>query len=150
VVRENLVIGPIKQRDIPEILELEKNTHSAWSRIHLEDELQQPAGIQFAVRNEATERVMAVLFGRIVADEAEILKVSVAASARQKGVGYDLLDFTINYGSTRGVKNFFLELRTSNEAARRLYEKRGFVCVGTRKNYYSKPVEDAVLMQLVL
>jgi len=148
VVRENLVIGPITPRDVPEIVELEKNIHSAWSRKQLENELQQPAGIQFVVRKK--ERVMAVLFGRIVADEAEILKVSVAESARKKGVGYDLLDFAVNYCGTQGVKNCFLELRESNTAARRLYEKRGFVRVGTRKNYYTKPVEDAILMQLVI
>ena len=150
MVRENPVIGPIKPRDIPEILELEKNAHSAWSRSHLENELQQPAGIQFVVRDEATAKLMAVLFCRIVEDEAEILKLTVAESARKKGVGYKLLDFAVNYSSKRGVKNCFLELRASNEAARCLYEKRGFVRVGKRKNYYKKPVEDAVLMRLVL
>jgi len=150
VVRENLVIKPIRPRDIPEIFELEKNTLSAWSRRQLENELQQPAGIRFVVRNEVTERVMAVIFGRIVADEAEILKLSVAKSARKKGVGYKLLDFAVNYSSKQGVENCFLELRASNAAARCLYEKRGFVCMGTRKNYYTKPVEDAVLMRLVL
>ena len=150
MVRENLVIGPMKSRDIPEILELEKNTLSAWSRKHLENELQQPAGIQFVVRDEAAAKVMAVLFCRIVADEAEILKLSVAEFARKRGVGYELLDFAVNYSSTQGVKNCFLELRASNEAARCLYEKRGFICVGTRKNYYKEPSEDAILMQLVL
>ena len=150
MVRENLVIGPIKSRDIPEILELEKNSLSAWSRKHLENELQQPAGIQFVVRDEVTERVMAVLFGRIVADEAEILKLGVAEFARKRGMGYKLLDFAVNYSRTRGVKNCFLELRASNEAARCLYEKQGFVCAGKRKNYYKEPVEDAILMRLVL
>jgi len=150
VFQEKLVIGPMKSGDIPEILELEKKTPSAWSRKHLENELQQSTGIQFVARNEGIERVMAVLFGRIVADEAEILKLSVAEFARKRGVGYKMLDFAVKYSKTRGVKNCFLELRASNEAAKRLYEKRGFVCVGTRKNYYKEPVEDAILMQLVL
>jgi ribosomal-protein-alanine N-acetyltransferase len=44
----------------------------------------------------------------------------------------------------------FGHLRASNEAARLLYEKRGFVFIGSRKDYYNKPVEDAILMQLVL
>jgi len=150
VVRENLVIGPIRSPDIPEILELEKNTPSAWSRKQLENELQQPAGMHFVARNEETARIMAVLFGRIVADEAEILKVVVAEFVRKRGVGYKLLDFAVNYCSKQGVENCFLELRASNEAARRLYEKRGFICVGKRKKYYNEPVEDAILMQLVL
>lgn len=150
MVRKKLVIAPMRSGDIPEILELEKKAPSAWSEDHFRDELQQPAGFQFVARNKTTESIVAALFGRIVADEAEILKLDVAEFARNKGVGYQLLDFAVNYSSTRGVQNCFLELRASNEAARLLYEKRGFVCVGTRKDYYKEPVEDAILMRLEL
>jgi ribosomal-protein-alanine N-acetyltransferase len=147
---EKLTIVPMQREDIPAILELECHTLSAWSREHLEDELQQPAGFQFVIRNGASERIEAVLCGRIMADEAEILKLSVAETARHKGVGYLLLDFVIGYCGTKGVKNCFLELRASNRAARNLYEKRGFLRVGSRKNYYDQPREDAILMQLEL
>jgi len=136
--------------DIEKVRELEKKTLSAWSKDHLKDELQQPTGFQFVVSNKKTERILAVIFGRIVVDEAEILKLSVAEFARNRGLGFQLLDFSVKYCSTRGVKNCFLELRASNEAAQRLYEKRGFVTVGTRKDYYEGPVEDAILMQLGL
>jgi ribosomal-protein-alanine N-acetyltransferase len=136
--------------DIEKVRELEKKTLSAWSKDHLKDELQQPTGFQFVVSNKKTERILAVIFGRIVVDEAEILKLSVAEFARNRGLGFQLLDFSLKYCSTRGVKNCFLELRASNEVAQRLYEKRGFVTVGTRKDYYEGPVEDAILMQLGL
>jgi len=135
--------------DIPAILELEAGTLSAWSREHLEDELQQPAGFHFVVRTEA-EGLLAVLCGRIMADEAEILKLSVEENARQKGIGFQLLDFGLNYCREKGAKSCFLELRASNVAARKLYEKRGFFTAGSRKNYYDAPVEDAILMQLEL
>ena len=137
----------MRLEDIPAILALEADTLSAWSWEHLEDELQQPAGFQFVVRNAALDMIQAVLYGRIMADEAEILKLSVAESARKKGVGSQILDFVLNYCSTKGVKNCFLELRASNTAARNLYEKRGFFRIGSRKNYYDEPVEDAILMQ---
>ena len=137
----------MRPEDIPAILVLEADTLSAWSREHLEDELQQPAGFQFVVRNAALDMIQAVLYGRIMADEAEILKLSVAESVRKKGVGSQILDFVLNYCRTKGVKNCFLELRASNTAARNLYEKRGFLRVGSRKNYYDEPVEDAILMQ---
>ena len=142
-----LSIGPMRAEDIPAILELEAETLSAWSREQLEDELQQPTGFQFVARNETTEKIQAVLCGRIIADEAEILKLSVAESARQKGVGSQLLDFVLNYCREKGAKNCFLELRASNTAARKLYETRGFFRVGSRKNYYNEPVEDAILVQ---
>ena len=140
----------MQPEDIPEVLELEKKTLSAWSEDHLKDELQQPAGFQFVARNKKSERLLAVLFGRIVTDEAEILKLSVAEYSRKKGLGNQLLDYTLNYCTTRGVKNCFLELRASNVAAKYLYETRGFIPVGTRKDYYADPVEDAILMQFKL
>ena len=147
---EKLAIAPMQLEDIEKVRELEKKTLSAWSKDHLKDELQQPTGFQFVVSNKKTERILAVIFGRIVVDEAEILKLSVAEFARNRGLGFQLLDFSVKYCSTRGVKNCFLELRASNEVAQRLYEKRGFVTGGTRKDYYEGPVEDAILMQLGL
>lgn len=150
MAREKLTIAPMQLEDIEKVRELEKKTLSAWSKDHLKDELQQPTGFQFVVSNKKTERILAVIFGRIVVDEAEILKLSVAEFARNRGLGFQLLDFSLKYCSTRGVKNCFLELRASNEVAQRLYEKRGFVTVGTRKDYYEGPVEDAILMQMGL
>ena len=148
MAREKLTIAPMQLEDIEKVRELEKKTLSAWSKDHLKDELQQPTGFQFVVSNKKTERILAVIFGRIVVDEVEILKLSVAEFARNRGLGFQLLDFSVKYCSTRGVKNCFLELRASNEVAQRLYEKRGFVTVGTRKDYYEGPVEDAILMQI--
>jgi ribosomal-protein-alanine N-acetyltransferase len=145
-----LTIVPMRAGDIPAVLELEAGTLSAWNMEHLEDELQQPAGFQFVVRDEAAANILAVLCGRIMDDEAEILKLSVAPEARRKGLGYKLLDFVLDYCRAKGVKNCFLELRTSNTAAAKLYEKRGFMRVGSRRDYYDEPVEDAVLMQLAL
>ncbi len=150
MAREKLTIAPMLLEDIEKVRELEKKTLSAWSKDHLKDELQQPTGFQFVVSNKKTERILAVIFGRIVVDEAEILKLSVAEFARNRGLGYQLLDFSVKYCGTRGVKNCFLELRASNEVAQRLYEKRGFVTVGTRKDYYEGPAEDAILMQIGL
>ncbi len=145
-----MTIVPMRGDDIPAVLELERNIHSSWGREHLEDELHLPAGFQFVIRNGAAENIIAVLCGRIIVDEAEILKLCVAEYERHKGVGYQLLDFVINYCRTKGVKNCFLELRASNRAARKLYEKRGFQRVGCRRNYYDEPREDAILMRFEL
>ncbi len=150
MVREKLRITPMDPGDIPEIMDLEKNTLAAWSRKHLEDELQQPKGFQFVARNASSQKIQAVICGRAMADEAEILKLSVAENARQRGVGYHLLDFVVSYCNNKGVENCYLELRASNGAARKLYEKRGFIAVGTRKTYYEEPAEDAILMRLKL
>jgi ribosomal-protein-alanine N-acetyltransferase len=150
VGHSELTILPMQPEDIPDILELEAETLSAWSRKQLEDELEQPTGFQFVVRREGSEKIQAVLCVRIIADEAEILKLSVAEYARKKGLGDQLLDFVLRFYGEKGVKNCFLELRASNAAARSLYEKKGFFMVGSRKDYYEEPVEDAILMRLEL
>jgi ribosomal-protein-alanine N-acetyltransferase len=48
------------------------------------------------------------------------------------------------------VKRFYLDVRVSNTVARKLYEKYGFVFQGMRKNYYSNPEEDAIVMSKVV
>ncbi len=149
-MQEDLSIEPMQPGDIKAVHELEAGTLGAWSSKHLADELRQPTGFQFVVRDKAAGRILAFTCGRIVAGEAEILKLTVANDVRQRGLGYRLLDFALGFCRVKGVENCFLELRVSNVAARKLYEKRGFYKIGCRRDYYREPVEDAVLMQLQL
>jgi ribosomal-protein-alanine N-acetyltransferase len=143
----SLIILPMQPEDLPEILTLEADALSAWNRDQLEAELEQPTGFQFVVRRKGTDKIIAFLCGRVMVDEAEILKLSVAQSERRKGVGRQLLHFVVKLYSEKGVKNCFLELRASNTAARNLYEKEGFSIIGKRNNYYMEPAEDAILMK---
>ena len=57
-----------------------------------------------------------------------------------------MLEKLMGEGRKRGVNRFTLEVRVSNKAAICLYEKLGFFTVGVRKNFYSKPAEDAAIM----
>ena len=82
----------------------------------------------------------------ISGEEAEITNVAVDKGFRRIGVGKGLTDKLKEVGIEKGIKSFFLEVRESNEAARKLYEKCGFKEVGLRKGFYSKPKEDAILM----
>ena len=145
-----MLIGPMAPGDIADILELEKNTLVAWSRAHLEDELHQPSGFQLVARRRVAGSVLGVLCGRIVIDEAEILKLAVAERKRRRGIGSKLLDAALDYCRNHGARSCFLEIRASNAAAAELYGKRGFIKTGRRKNYYDNPAEDALLMRLDL
>ena len=64
----------------------------------------------------------------------------------RRGIGAALLKALFAESERRGAAVLQLEVRESNLAARRLYEKNGFEIVGKRKNYYEKPAEDAILM----
>lgn len=82
-----------------------------------------------------------------VADESEIANIAVAAHARRRGVGALLLDRILRAAAAFGAKMVFLEVRESNEEARKLYEARGFEIAGKRNKYYRKPDEDALIMR---
>ncbi len=81
-----------------------------------------------------------------VEDEAELLNIAVTPSHRNNGYGQMLLSHAIMYAKEKRINNIYLEVRESNITARGLYEKFGFTKIGVRKRYYSRPIEDAILM----
>ena len=92
------------------------------------------------------DALLGYVWARFVLDEGEIGNIAVAPEHRRCGVGAALLGALFAESERRGAAVLQLEVRESNLAARRLYEKNGFETVGKRKNYYEKPTEDAILM----
>ena len=80
------------------------------------------------------------------ADEGEIPSIAVDAGARGCGIGRALMTALVAECRQTGIDRLFLEVRCSNEAAHRLYERFGFLVAGTRRNFYNHPVEDADVM----
>lgn len=81
-----------------------------------------------------------------VLDEGEITNVSVAQTARRRGIGQLLVKHMLDRMKERDIKVVHLEVRKSNMPAISLYEKFGFAADGIRKMYYEAPAEDAILM----
>ena len=79
--------------------------------------------------------------------EWELENIVVAENARRRGIADALLGQLLNACKDRNVASVWLEVRQSNHAASRLYEKHGFRKTGVRKSYYRDPVEDAVLYE---
>ncbi len=84
----------------------------------------------------------------VVAGEGYINNIAVRQEYRRQGVASELLKVFLRFGKAQGLSFLTLEVRASNEAAKRLYMKHGFAQVGRRKNYYDDPKEDAILMTL--
>ena len=97
-----------------------------------------------------------VLVGYFVAmagvDELHLLNVTVAPAHQGRGYGSLLLDVVNQLGVGLGLPRLLLEVRRSNERARALYQRRGFIAVGLRRGYYpaAQEREDAVVMSLHL
>lgn len=134
---------------LPAILEIENEAFTCpWSEKSFEEAFSSPNITVFAAVDETNENALAgfsclMWYG----DEGEILNIAVKASARKNGIGQLLMDAMLTEGTANGVRDFYLEVRESNTAARHLYDKNGFVALGVRRRYYTRPVEDAVIMR---
>jgi len=97
---------------------------------------------------EESAGVQGFLVARVVQDEWEIENIAITGPARRRGLGTRLLGEFLNTARGQGGQSVFLEVRESNLAARRLYEKWAFLESGRRAGYYRAPEEDAITYRL--
>jgi [ribosomal protein S18]-alanine N-acetyltransferase len=142
-------LGEMKRGHIDAILSIEKVSFlSPWTRVSFEEALTSSISKAFVAETEG--RVVAYVVLYSFDDEAHILNIAVDPQFRQRGWGTRMLSFVIERCGALGVKDYFLEVRESNEPAIGLYRAFGFKAVGRRKRYYSESNEDALVMQLTV
>jgi ribosomal-protein-alanine N-acetyltransferase len=83
---------------------------------------------------------------RVVADEMELLSLAVTPAWRRQGLACWLTRLALAVAGRKGARAAFLEVRSANAPARRLYASLGFVETGRRPGYYQDPVEDAIVL----
>jgi ribosomal-protein-alanine N-acetyltransferase len=81
-----------------------------------------------------------------VLEQAELANLAVRADQQGRGLGGAILDQALVMAGKQGIESVFLEVRVSNEAARRLYAGRGFRQISVREGYYQNPKEDALIL----
>lgn len=141
---EIISMGP---SHVPQIAALEAATFSApWDEASIRAELDNPLALWLVAQDEA-RAVLGYVGSQTCFEDADILNVCVAPAARRRGVAEGLMGELEARLIQKGVELITLEVRASNEAAIRLYEKLGYTQVGVRKGYYEKPREDALIMQ---
>jgi len=132
------------------ILEIERGSFiSPWSRNGFLQEVRNPISHLWAIIDEdgaAGGYICFWMFER----EIQLLNIAVHPEKRGRGLGNRLLREMIRVGIERGMEQIWLEVRTSNTKARRLYEKLGFLAAGRRPRYYQDTNEDAIVMSLNL
>ena len=145
-----VTIEPAIRGDLAAIEALERSAFAdPWSLQSFESVLAEPA-VYFAVARDAADGVLGYVVAWFVADEGEIANLAVREPTRRRGIGSALLDGALAEGERRGAVNMYLEVRESNDVARRLYTSRGFDEIGRRRRYYRHPVEDAVVLRRIL
>jgi [ribosomal protein S18]-alanine N-acetyltransferase len=90
-----------------------------------------------------------MLLGRVAADQAEVLTLAVAPSARRQGIATALLRAAKAQVGACGANSMFLEVATGNVAALALYRREGFTEVGRRRRYYANS-SDALVLRMNL
>ncbi len=135
--------------DIFTIAELERLCFSTfWSEDKFSLEFYGDVFQAFGLKAEA-ELVAYCSFYKL-SDTAEILNIAVHPAWREKGVAKKLLGLVLHIYKKLQVKSVILEVRITNEPARRLYAGFGFKQVGERKAYYSDTGEDALVLEIRL
>lgn len=142
-------IDDMKVEDIPEIVSIENASFTTpWSETLFYNETRKAIAVSRVARIEG--KVMGYLCANVILEEGHILNLAVHPQYRGLGIASSLIKEMIDIMRGRDCRSVFLEVRISNEQARIMYEKFGFSLLGTRKNYYISPVEDAVIMVLRL
>ena len=142
---DELVLHAMEIRDIPGVLEIERMSFSSpWPEsAFLQEILKSYAYSRVA---EKEKKVIGYLCVNYVLDEGHIMNLAVHPDFRRQGIATLLMGEAIHELRRRGCDALYLEVRVSNYTARNFYERFGFGIAGIRKDYYTSPREDAVLM----
>ena len=133
--------------EIDAILAVERASFTnPWTREMYLAELDHQGVAFFYVARDAGRRVVGFCSFWRVLDELHINNLAVLPEYRRQGVASALLARVLEAGASMGSRRATLEVRHSNDAARRLYGGFGFVVAGVRRGYYTNPIEDALVL----
>lgn len=143
--KRQITVSKMTENDVPAVAFLERECFSSpWSEKSLRESLENEGAVFLCAREGGI--LLGYIGASVVLDEAYVSDLAVSKAARQKGVGTKLLSCCERLCRERGCSFLSLEVRKSNAAAVALYQKAGFASVGERKNFYSSPRENAIIM----
>jgi ribosomal-protein-alanine N-acetyltransferase len=133
--------------DLDAVAALEAATFTnPWTREMLERELRQSNVARVYVARLPGHRVAAFCACWLVYDELHINTIAVDPGLRRRGLATALMTRILEDAAREGAVRVYLEVRRSNAPAQALYESLGFSVAGVRRNYYSHPEEDALVL----
>ena len=141
-----LIVRRAEAKDVDRIAELEIECFTTpWTKESVyQDVVENPRALYVVAEVEGLVIGYAGVWS--IVDEGHITNVAVDPKFRKLHVGSAIISVLLEVTKNAGVERHTLEVRRSNEAAIRLYEKYGFVVGGERKGYYEDTGEDALIM----
>ena len=142
-----LSLRKMRGDDLPAVLKLEASAFSdPWPPEAFSDDIIETAWLLLR-----DEQIIGYTFAIMVMDECSLINVAIAPSEQQQGYGLFMMrELIFRLYTEQKIRHYYLDVRSSNVAAQRLYSKLGFKQLGIRKSYYHKPPEDAIVMGLIL
>ena len=145
---ENVRIEAMTMADLDGALAVEQACfRDAWSREVYHATLLLPYVRYFAAK-DGDGQVVGTLGLRLIAGEGEITNVAVLPRWRGLGIAGRMMEAALREGGENGLEAYTLEVRASNRAAIAVYERYGFRTEGIRRDFYTEPREDALIMWL--
>jgi ribosomal-protein-alanine N-acetyltransferase len=146
------LLRPMTRADLDQVVGLERAVfgEESWNRQMLEGELDQQPVSRYYLVAEDDGRIVG--YGGLLGagGQGDIVTLGVAPGDWGRGIGSALLTALLGEARRRGYAEVFLEVRTDNDRAQRLYRRFGFTDVGLRRGYYQPSGADALVMCLQL
>lgn len=142
---DNIIVEQLNDTNITAVEEISKlSFHTHWSLDSIKKELSNPHANYVVLKNSNNY----IGFGGawILFDEANVTNIAVHPKYRGMGYGNIILDALIDNCKKSKASSITLEVRKSNIIAQKLYEKHGFEVEAIRKDFYSNPKEDGLIM----
>ena len=141
-----MIITNMTAQHVSQVAELEKLCFSdPWSEKSVASELDNKLAWWLVATDG--DRVAGYVGSQTVMGETDMMNIAVHPDYRRRGLAEALVNALVEDLKKQESHCLTLEVRASNEAAQKLYEKLGFAQVGLRKNYYRNPKEDALILR---
>lgn len=148
-------ITQMLEADLSCVVEIEETTKlSRWGYEAYRQELfGNPTSIMRTARGitpvNIYRQVLGFIASRVVFDELHINNVATHPTFRRLKIGTTLMEAAIKESRIYGARRCLLEVRSGNIAAQELYNRMNFQIIGRRRDYYTNPIEDALVMQFL-
>ncbi|TWI55082.1 ribosomal-protein-alanine N-acetyltransferase [Pseudomonas duriflava] len=146
---DSIRFRPMIEADLNTVLKIEYAAFShPWTRGIFQDGLKSyDCWVMFEGEQQVGHGVI-----NVILDEAHLLNITIKPESQGRGLGYRLLEHLMSKAREAKANECFLEVRESNQAAYRLYERYGFNEIGRRRDYYPAAGgrEDALVMACTL
>ena len=142
----DVVIVPMEESHFKDVADIEAKCFSnPWAEVSFACALLTPSDKCYVALDNG--KVVGYIVMLHCLDEGELLNIAVSPDMRNMGIAQKLMDSMYSFMKEKNVARLLLEVRESNAPAKNLYIKNGFSPIAVRKNYYTKPTENAVVME---